>query len=89
MMFVELHSKFGAQSGSMDTDAHSSESMAGDESGDLVTQAQPVGGKRHLWDHKNPYYGFGVRGREKSGISSQYKRTGRLPRFGPQGCVIP
>ena len=28
------------------------------------------GGKRHLWDHKNPYYGCGARGCEKRTIRS-------------------
>ena len=46
-----------------------------------------VGGKRHLQDQKNPYYGCGARGCEKSG--SDRKHTDRLPKFGPQGCVKP
>ena len=46
-----------------------------------------VGGKQHLWDHWNPYYGCGALDREKSGTSRQHK--GDLPRFGPQRCVKP
>ena len=45
--------------------------------------------KRHLWDHGNPYYGCGVRGREKSRINHQQKHSGRLSRFRPRGCVKP
>ena len=43
--------------------------------------------ERHLWDHKNPYYGCEARDREKSGTSGHHK--GDLPRFGPQRCVKP
>ena len=50
-------------------------------------RAKDVGGKRHLWDHEDPFFGCGARDCEKSRISSQHKD--RLPRFGPRGCVKP
>ena len=46
-------------------------------------------GNKHLRDHGDPFYGCGALGGEESRISSQYKHADRLPRFGPQRCVIP
>ena len=45
--------------------------------------------KRHLWDHEYPFCGYVALGGEESRINSQYKHANRLPRFGPQRCVIP
>ena len=46
-----------------------------------------IGGKRHLWGHWDPFYGWRARGCAKSGSGGQHKD--RLPRFGPRRCVIP
>ena len=46
-----------------------------------------VGGKRHLWGHWDPFYGWWVWGCVKSGSGGQH--TNRLPRFGPRRCIKP
>ena len=46
-----------------------------------------VSGKRHLWDHWDPFYGWRARDCAKSGSGGQHKD--HLPRFGPRGCVKP
>ena len=72
---------------------HGNEEQLGQLLDQILTIAPPtwctkdVGGKRHLWDHWNPYYDCGALDREKSRTSRQ--RKGDLPKSGPQRCVKP